>query len=367
MPAEQLQCHVQQRREQAGLSASELARRVGITRQGLHNIEKGLTAPNTLLAFRLARVLACRVDELFSLSAPSLTAQLVGEYEAGSRVQLARVAEKWLAFPLNGSDGLRQQADGHLSAKTPEGVEVELLCPSELPEHTAVLAGCAPSLELLTAHTAKQFPEVRIILLTVSSQLALELLAAGRAHMAGIHLWDAKTGESNVGFVQRQPLTATQIIALWTWEQGLMTAAGNPKGVHGVADLGGGHLTLMNRDSGSGSRLMLDAWLEAAHISKHSVPGYANEVSTPMLAAQAVQSGAADVAPGPRVAAQALGLDFLPVQEECFDLILPAAHQTHPAVQALLHTAKSPAFLRELKLLGGYHTAQVGQLQQVVP
>ena len=371
-----LQSSVLERRKQAGLGPTELARRAGITRQALHNIEAGASAPTTVVALRLAQALGCGFDELFRLTPDTVQARVVGEpplpaSQPGQRVQLAQVGEELLAVALQGAAGFAHRADGVVTAGHGTQVDVNLNGDLGLAGRSALLVGCDPSLDLLAAHTTLGFADVRVIVRPASSQAALNALAAGEAHAAGVHLWHAETGTSNVPFVQKlgmgQPL---HVIALWTWEQGLLTAAGNPRGIRGVGDLRGGDLRLINRDPGSGSRLMLDTWLSAAGFSaaaRQALPGYHDEAASPMDAARRVQAGAADLAPGPRVTAQALGLDFVALQREHFDLIVPEHHLGHPALLALLHTARSSAFQMELGALGGYDAAQVGQVREVVP
>lgn len=366
-----LRSSVHERRRHAGLGAAELARRAGITRQALHNIETGHSAPTTVVALRLAQALGCRVDELFTLAPGTVQARLIGDAAPGGRVRLARLGDELLAVPLGGAAGLTHQADGMVTAQRGAGVDVALSGDLELAGRSVILSGCDPSLDLLAAHTGRTAPDLRVLTRPASSQAALAGLAAHEAHLAGVHLWDARSRESNLPFVRRLGLTQpAHVIALWTWEQGLLTAAGNPRNIRGVDGLRGGTLRLINRDPGAGSRLMLDAWLDAANVGeaeRQALPGYRDEVDSPLEAARRVQSGAADLTPGPRVAAQALGLHFVPLQRERFDLIVPEAHLKHPAVQALLHTARSAAFLLELAALGGYDTAEVGQLRGVVP
>lgn len=365
-----LRSSVQQYRKNAGLAATELARRAGITRQALHNIETGHSAPTTVVALRLAQALMCRVDDLFSLIPGAVEARVIGEAQQGCRVRLARLGPHLLALPLQGAAGLTQRGDGVITAHHGPHAEVELSGDLTLAERTAILIGCDPSLELLAAHAERASPDLRVLTRPASSGAALAELAAGNAHLAGIHLWDAESGESNLPFVRRMELgQPLHVLALWTWEQGLLTAAGNPKGIRGVEDLRGGDLRLINRDPGAGSRLMLDGWLDMAGFSmmeRQALSGYHDQADSPLDAARRVQSGAADVTPGPRVAAQALGLHFIPLQTEHFDLIIPEKFLGHPAVQALLATARSDAFLRELAALGGYDTAQVGQLRGIV-
>lgn len=360
--------HVRAYRERAGLRPLELARKAGITRQALHSIETGAYVPNTLIALHLAHLLNCTVEELFTLHPAQLSARLMGGQPG--RVQLAQVGTQWLAFPLPGVTGLNESADGLTDPATTDpnrgsAVSVSLLGDLTLPRRTAVVAGCDPALALLPAHLAKTAPDCRVLLRPESSLEALRAVARGEAHAAGIHLWDARTGQSNLPFVQRElPGWAAQLFTLWTWEQGLMVGPGNPHGLQGVSDLRRPGVRLANREPGAGSRVLLDAWLDAANITqqdRQGITGYANEVTSPLLAAQAVASGAADVAPGPRSAALACGLDFIALQTERFDLVVPDEFVNHPGLQALLNVVGQPSFRTELCSLGGYDPAHAGE------
>ncbi|MGI8747738.1 MAG: substrate-binding domain-containing protein, partial [Deinococcus sp.] len=264
-----LRPHVRARREGANLRPAELARLAGITRQALHSIETGNSTPNTLVAFGLARALGCTVDELFSFVAQEVGATLAAPIAGDARVQLAQVGERLLAFPLGGTPGFHQLADG--IARLPPGgageassARVELSGSLDRPRRTAVLVGCDPSLELLSGHVARHTPEVRVLWRSASSQAALEALGRGEAHAAGIHLWDAAAGLSNLPFVERAfPGQPMHLFTLWSWEQGLMLPPGNPAGLSGPADLLRPGLRFVNREPGAGSRLLLDAWLSA--------------------------------------------------------------------------------------------------------
>ncbi|MFC4455467.1 substrate-binding domain-containing protein [Deinococcus sonorensis] len=363
-------CRVRTQRERLHLRPSELAQQCGMTRQALHSIETGAYVPNTLVALRLARALGCRVEELFRLPDPSARARLIGpEVPAGTRVQLAWVGERLLAFPLPGERGWGQPADGTITSDEagPE-VDVQLYADQTLARRTAVLIGCDPSLGVAASHVARQTPDARLLWSAASSLEALKALKRGEAHAAGIHLWDAGTASSNLPFVRRElPGQPVHLYTLWSWEQGLLVARGNPHGIRGAADLVGGRVRLANREPGSGSRLLLDAWLSAMPLSvteRRQLPGYDLELGSHLEVAAQVASGRADVAPGPRSAAMALGLDFVPLQRERFDLVVPQAHLEHPAIAALLRVAQAPAFRAEIASLGGYDPAHAGELWQ---
>ncbi len=365
----QVHSQVREWRERSGLRPAELAERVGITRQALHSIETGGYTPNTLIALQLARLFGCAVEDLFTLGEAQVQATATGQPSLqpsiGERVRLAQVGERWLAFSVTGQGGLTEQADGVVTDLNGRQVTVELFSDLTLARRTAVLAGCDPAFALLTSHVSQQ-PGSRILLDSVSSKAALRALSRGEAHAAGIHLFDAASGTSNLPFVQQMFRGQDiRLFTLWSWEQGLQVAPGNPRDITGVGDLLRPDIRLQNREPDAGSRGLLEAWLDSAgigHGARTGINGYADEVTTPLEAARRVASGAADVAPGPRSAAVALGLDFVPLQVERFDLVVPAPFVGHPGVQALLNVVQQPAFRSELRTLGGYDPAHAGEL-----
>lgn len=369
-PSSTVRAQVRAWREKAGLRPAELAERVGITRQTLHAIETGASVPNTLTALHLARVLGCTVEDLFALTEPEVQARwgspVQANFQGPVRVRLAQVGGQWLAFPISGQGNLSALADGVSTGEEQGQVKVNLFGDLELGRRTAVIAGCDPSLALLSTYVARQHPDCRVLLSAVSSKEALRAVSRGEAHAAGIHLYDAASGVSNLPFVQQAfPQRDILLFTLWSWEQGLLVAAGNPKGITGVQDLLRPGVRLQNREPDAGSRVLLDAWLDEAKISpqtRRAIPGYRNEAPTPLSAAQSIADGEADVAPGPHSAAAALGLDFVPLQVERFDLAVPAEFVAHPAVQALLSAVQQPAFRIELRALGGYDPAHAGEL-----
>jgi putative molybdopterin biosynthesis protein len=377
-----LTCQVRARREVLHLRPTELALNCGITRQALHSIETGAYVPNTVVSLKLAQALSCRVEDLFRLPERSVSAQVIGlPTPEGSRVQLAWVGERLLAFPVAGEAGWGQPADGTVSfsgrgidRQTEEiqaaQAEVKLFSDEGRARSTAVLVGCDPSLGVAAGHVARHRPDTRLLWHSASSLNALKAVARGEAHIAGIHLWDARSGVSNLSAVERElPGQRVHLYTLWSWEQGLLVAKGNPHGVRGVADLLRPGMRTVNRERGSGSRALMDAWLndlkvpptEARQQPRHTLPGHETEAHSPLEAAGHVAAGRADAAPGPRSAAQALGLEFIALQTERFDLVVPDVHLDHPAVQALIAVAREQTFRAEVSSLGGYDPAHAGE------
>ena len=370
-----LENRIRSRRQAMRLSQQELAKRCGLTRQAINAIEAGHYIPNTLVALRIARVLGCRVEELFRLSEerPRVEAEWLGERSAvdigRTRIRLARVGDRVLARPLIGSDAFTA-ADGltvpgeeaqRTRTASPPWVTVDLLVDAQLPEHTVVVLGCDPALALLAPHLTRRYPGFRLVWIHSSSLAALRMLGRGEAHAAGTHLWDPESGEYNVPYVRRELAGhRLMIVTLSQWQQGLIVARGNPKGISGPAELARRDLTIANREPGSGSRALLDVWLHRAGIVPTQVRGYRREVPSHQAVAEAVASGAADAGPGILAVARALGLDFIPLQEERYDLVIPLEFLNAAPVQVLLEIAASTAFQEELEALGGYDTSRAG-------
>jgi molybdate-binding protein/DNA-binding XRE family transcriptional regulator len=363
---------VRRKRQAAGLSQQALATRCGLTRQAINAIEAGHYAPSTTVALRLARVLGCTVETLFRLpeAALHIEAEFLGDSPSAAsrtRCQVARVGARLLAHPLTGALSAFTAADGLLVPGATEApradrrVDIELLVDLQVPENTVVVLGCDPALALLGAHLTRRYPTLRLVWVPRSSLTALRMLGRGEAHAAGTHLWDPESGESNMPYVRRE-LAGRRlvVVTLSQWQQGLIVARGNPKSITGPADLARPEVTLVNRDAGSGSRMLCDMWLREAGIAPHWVSGYGREVMSHLAVAEAVASGGADVGPGILAVARALGLDFIPLQEERYDLVIPLEFLQTAPVQALLDIVTSRHFRDELEALGGYDGARAG-------
>jgi molybdate-binding protein/DNA-binding XRE family transcriptional regulator len=364
----EIESQVRGRRIAGGLSQAELAGRAGLTRQAVSAIEAGQYVPNTLVALRLAGVLGCAVEDLFRVPDRSnqLDAELIGELpSAPARVRLARVGDRLLARPLAGMSGPSTTADGVVRRSNEPGgsMPVELLVEPRVVENTAVVAGCDPSLALIGAHLARRYPSFRLQWVPEGSLAALRALGRGEVHAAGSHLRDPATGEENIPFVRRELAgRRTLVVTLSRWQQGLIVARGNPKGIAGVDDLLRPDVTIVNREAGSGGRTLLDARIAAAGGSTDLVQGYQRELRSHMAVAEAIASGLADAGPGIEAAARAFGLDFIPLQDERYDLVLPAEHLDTPPIQALLEVCTSRSCRDEVEALGGYDSSTAGTI-----
>jgi molybdate-binding protein len=223
-----------------------------------------------------------------------------------------------------------------------------------------LVAGCDPGISVLARHVRSQGTE--LVLAHRNSSQSLKLLKDGCIHIAGTHLRDASSGESNIpeiGRVFRKDAVA--VVSFAVWEEGILTAAGNPRSIRGIEDFSRPDVSIVNREKGAGARRLLDAALEKLGIEGGNVRGYETTAPGHLPAAWQVRSGAADCCISTRAAARAFGLGFIPLVSERYDLAIRREHLDLPGVQALLDTLGRSNFRRELESLGGYDTKIAGE------
>jgi putative molybdopterin biosynthesis protein len=212
------------------------------------------------------------------------------------------------------------------------------------------------AVELLTNLLSKYLD---ILTLPIGSLDGLIALRQNLCNISGAHLLDP-CGEYNLPFIRHFfPDRAMQVVTLAHREQGLMTAPGNPKSIHSLADLRRENVTFINRNPGSGTRLWLDHHLQAEGISAGSILGYENSVSTHTMCASLVQSGKADVALGLRAAAHQCELNFIPLFHERYDFVFMQDQSS--LLNPLLDAIQTHAFRRGVGALTGYDTTHTGE------
>ena len=289
------------------------------------------------------------------------------------RVKLGQVGEKIMATPISRGAGLTTsliRADGIVRVpRLSEGygagetVTVELLRPlEEIRETTVVIGSHDLALDVLGNYLRLLHPRASLSSAHVGSLAGLGALKRGEAHLAGTHLLDEETGEYNITYIRRLlPGVPVVLVNLVYREQGLIVAKGNPKGIKGIADLARPDVTFVNRQRGAGTRVLLDYYLKKLGIDPAQINGYEREEYTHMAVAAAV-AGGADAGLGIRAAALALGLDFIPLAEERYDLCIPKAYWDTPYIQRLLEAMQHPGFRREVEALGGYDLRDCGKI-----
>ena len=290
------------------------------------------------------------------------------------RVALGRVGERMVATPIQRGAGVITslvRADGLLTVpRLSEGVEagskveVELLRPVEEIERKIVATGSHDlTLDLLASLLRRNDPGLTLGSSNVGSLGGLMALRRGEAHLAGSHLLDEETGEYNVPFVRRY-LEGREIVIvrLVGRTQGLMVPSGNPLGIASLEDLFRDGVSFVNRQRGSGTRVLLDYKLKRLGPEPHRIAGYEREEYTHLGVAAAVAAGRADTGLGILSAARAMGLDFVPLLNEQYDLIIPADFYDGDLLAPLLGLIRSDEFKCEVEALGGYDTSRTGEV-----
>lgn len=384
-PAQNIENRLRDVRVARGLSQDQLAKLAGITRQAVSSIEANQYLPTTAVALRLTGVLQCRVEDLFNLVS---TGEVIeGEWSGGSRskhaqsenvrVKVALVGSRTVVRPVSDlgemlagvvpADGLTvspASTFSHKGGKLPS-VSVRLLRDRRVIEHEIAVAGCDPAIFLAGEHLRRQKDLATVIGWTMGSAAALEALLQDDVHVAGLHIVDAASGESNLPYLRKHAKGADlEVVTFSSWEEGLMLTRGNPKEIRAVADLGKRSVSMVNREAGAGTRLLLDRLLRNAHIPTNRVQGYGRVATSHMEGARLVSSGQADVALGVRSAARTFGLDFLPLQQARYDLVVKRSTvASHPCITHLFDVIVSRAFRTEIEALGGYDTTEAGRVQ----
>lgn len=366
-----VQSRLSQVRKSRGIAASDLARRVNVSRQTIYAIEAGTYVPNTEVALHLARELEVTVDDLFALqhgvqkTPESLPVEVlsVSPPAKGQPVRICQTGSRWIGIPVSASPYYLPEADGVVKHAV-KGTRTDLVvfAKDEAAQSRLILAGCDPATNLLSRMVEKA-SRVEIVSAAASSKLALAWLKDGKVHIAGTHLEDPRTGEFNLPYVRKEfSMAEMMVVTFARWEEGLVSAPGNPKHVRGIDDLVRKDVRFVNRELGSGSRALLDKLLAKGGLNSESVRGYDRVAFGHLAAAYCVMSGEADACLATRSAAQAFGLDFTPLHSERYDLVMRKRTAELPAVKAFLDVLQRATLRRKLEVLAGYDTSQTGML-----
>lgn len=286
------------------------------------------------------------------------------KYREYIRVKLGKVGDKLIATPLNRGAGVTMalvKADGILTIpKNSEGyeageeAEVELINDMETIENTIVSIG---SHDLIMDYIGSILARKGRTLSSahVGSMGGIMAMKRGEAHLAPIHLLDEETGEYNKSYIEKF-LAKEEVVLIKgvRREQGFMVSKGNPKGISYVRDLMREDVIFVNRQKGSGTRILTDYLLKKDGIETQKIRGYDRDMTTHMAVAAAVESGTADVGVGVSSAAKAMGLDFIPIGFEEYDFVIPRKFLDTVMIKNFLEVLRSPELEKILKEMGGY-------------
>jgi len=212
-----------------------------------------------------------------------------------------------------------------------------------------------PVLDVLLSRLRRSHPEIYVFSANVGSQSGLEALKAGYTDIAWTHLLDMESGEYNIPYVSTHLSDLKPVIInIFRRELGFLTAAGNPLNFRGFEDIADRRIRLINRQPGSGTRVLLDYHLAMRNIAKELIQGYDSQVYTHYEVGLAVVSGEADVGVATRAISRILGLPFIPITQECFDMVLTQETFFKKSVQAFMEVLNSPDFRKQAANLGSY-------------
>ena len=374
----QYENRLRERRQSLRLSQKQLADMAGITRQAVSAVEANQYSPATSVALQLARALRCRVEELFSIKTGGeiVDGEMLGSIPQGDdkvRAQVTQVDDRLLVRPLDGFGeltSLSAAADGLIIGPGSDGnrVKVRLLKDREAVRRKVVVAGCDPAMFLAAEHLRKHDKD-NLVPCLMGNSIALGALKRREVHAAGVHLADERSGIWNLPDLQRSLGDMDCMVVTFAhWEEGLIVRQGNPKRIRDVSDLTRRNVRLVNREKGSGARRLLDRQLQAAAIPTARVKGYGDEVLSHLEVASRVKAGLADAGVGVRAAASICALQFIALQRERYDLVIPKTHyETLQGLRTLLDTIVSKPFRDELEALGGYDTRDTGRVVETRP
>lgn len=359
----------------AGLSQGDLAQSAGITRQALYAMEKDQYLPGTEVALQLAHTLGTSVEDLFSLhdGREILEAELPADHSGvlkSTRVKLAMIGNRLVVKPVTElGDVLNYTipADALIlgaASRRKRSVYVQLLKSQKDVERQVVVAGCDPAIYLAGEHVRQQAGNAAVVGWNMASLAALRALKRGDVHVAGIHMRDSRSGEYNLPFLKRHLQDqAVTVVRFATWQEGLLLKEGNPKEVRGLEDLTRPDVRMVNREKGAGARLLLDHLLSRHRIPSQTVRGYEAIAFSQIGLGRCISEGKADVGIGAQAVAQLYNFDFIPLQEERYDLVIPTAYiDSHPGMKIFLDTLATRKFQREIEALGGYDTKESGRI-----
>lgn len=362
-----------QLRAKRGLGAAQLAAAIGISRATVYAIEAGTYVPNTEVSLKLARILDTTVEEIFQLepveqaTAKTAEAIVLGDPESmppGQPLRLCSVSGHLVAVPTEAGAWGLPPTDAVLLApihggKRHANAKVRIVGTGWNSPARILIAGCDPSASILA--NALQRHGCDLVIAYQNSSRALELLQEGLVHIAGTHLADKVGSKNSLSPITKMfPRNSVAVISYAMWQEGLVVAPGNPKKIFGLSDLVRTDVQIVNREPGAGCRILLDELLQEHDVAAGRVKGYERVALGQLPAARLVQSGEVDCCISTQAGAHALGLDFIPLTQKPYRLVVRRAQLDLAPVQTLIEMLGRASFRREVEACVGYDMRTAG-------
>lgn len=227
-----------------------------------------------------------------------------------------------------------------------------------------IICGQDVSLDILVSHLNTKFENIPVFRSHLGSYNGIFALYQGKVNVATAHLWDGDKDEYNVTYIKKMmPGIPAVVVRIGQRKEGMYIQEGNPKGIKGWEDLKRKDITIANREKGSGVRVLLDEKLRLMGIAGETIPGYLNEFKTHLAVATQVSSGMADLAIGSEKGCQTMSdVAFIPLQTECYDLIIRKSDAVKPQFAALLEIMSREDFKRDVQKAAGFDVTQTGKI-----
>jgi putative molybdopterin biosynthesis protein len=314
---------------------------------------------------------------------PTLTGKLTRKVASPTgdddyvRVVVGKVGDGYTVTPVSRGAGVITslvRADGIVriprfseGAEAGAAVTVHLYRrPQDIDRSIVAIGSHDLTLDLIAQFLAERHAGMRLVSAHVGSLGGLVALRRGEAHLAGSHLLDPETGDYNTAYVRRYlPDQPVALVMLAGREQGWIVPPGNPKDISSWVDAARLDVTLVNRQRGAGTRVLLDYELGRLGIAPGGVRGYDHEEYTHLAVAAAVASGAADAGLGIQAAARALRLDFVPLAHESYELVIPRPHYESNLLRPLLDLLQDGVFRAAVAAMPGYEVGEMGTVRMV--
>lgn len=240
--------------------------------------------------------------------------------------------------------------------------------PNDISQTIVAIGSHDLTLDLLAQFLAQTGTNTRLSSSNVGSLSGLVALRREECHIAGTHLLDPSTGDYNVSYVRQYlPDTTVLLVTMVERQQGLIVAKGNPKQLNDLTDVTRENVRFVNRQRGAGTRILLDFSLKQLSVNSDDIDGYDREEYTHLSLAAAIASGLADCGLGIRAAASALGLDFLPLDTERYEIAIPHHHERSQLLRPLLELLHNDGFRSAVGSLDGYSISKMGEVRTITP
>lgn len=339
---------VRLKRMATGWSQQELADRTGLSRAGISAIESGRLAPSVHAALALAHALHSTVEELFGVT-PKSTESVewgIAPNTPRPRYWYANIGSETLSYPIAEDS---TQLDWHDAVYNP--VQVESPDP-ELADRTLVVAGCDPSAHLLAAEYHRQF-QFRMIVLRRNSRESLQLLTAGKVHVAGMHFGRSEEKSANRKAARESLGKKCSLIRVAKWEEGVAVSPALESS--SISSLLRRRARWIGREEGSGARQLQEEVLGSRPAPRRMALDH-------RMMAACIKAGWGDAGACVRLCSEEAGLHFISLHAKHYDFCFRDDMSADPRVSALLATLRSRRFRSKLAELPGYHTEQTGEL-----